>query len=377
MNGGGERSLWRTIASSTGGRGVRAFLWLAALTPLLAHRLPLLVGAAPGSGSVVPSFPWLRSLGGVDFAWLLLAVLDGLVSPRKGLRVAGAALALLVLAAGAATLRPEAVRSGLPLRDDRAELRWVVRTPVGWGPDESDRLLRETPGVPLRIGPSLRHWLGTDVHGCDLLARLLHGARASLGVALCATALALGIGLAVGLASGLCGGWIDLLLMRGVEILLCFPHLFLVLVCFAYLPRERSTLVLLLGLVGWTTTARVARGEIVRLREEDFVAAAKALGASRFRIALVHLLPNALGPVLVAASFSAASALLAEFTLSFLGLGGDTLVPSLGQLLADGRAPLERGDLSIALVAGTLIAAIVASLNACGETLRTAIGRAP
>jgi peptide/nickel transport system permease protein len=187
--------------------------------------------------------------------------------------------------------------------------------------------------------------------------------------------VALLIGLSIGLACGAWRGVTDLLLMRVVEVFLCFPQMFLVLIVFAYLPHGRLTLALLLGGVGWTTTANIARGEFLRLQGEEFVLAARALGVPAWRLALRHLLPNAMGPVLVAATFGVAGALLSEFALSFLGFGVAPPTPSLGQMLAEGKSVLATAPW-IALLPGTMIFLVVLCFNALGESLRKH-GRAP
>jgi peptide/nickel transport system permease protein len=315
-----------------GAAAVRGFVWLAALAPFLAHGASL-------------------ELGGEDLFWLGVVAVDAAwrIGRRRTLASAAPLALGIVLAA---------VGSAFP--------------PSRLGPEESDWQLVSSPGVELPAGPSARHWLGTDSQGRDLLARLLFGTRVSLGVGAAATAIAVTIGIGIGLLCGTLRGAVDLLLMRLVEVMLCFPHLFLVLVVFAYLPHSRAMLIVLLGLVGWTTTARLVRGELLRLQREDFVLAARSLGASPARLALRHLLPNALAPVLVAATFSVAGAMLAEFSLSWLGLGVAPPTPSLGSTLAEGQRLLMRGIPWIALAPGILIFAVVMSFNAWGESLRAA-----
>ncbi|HET6164943.1 MAG TPA: ABC transporter permease [Planctomycetota bacterium] len=349
--------------------GAFALVAAAALAPLLAHELPL---AGRFAGEL--RFPVLRCLSGEDRLWFLL--LAGIcaafaVAARRRGRRAG----VLVAAAGALGFSLLACCGGG--RANLDELDWraaraagratVVPTPVGFGPLESDDVAI-TAGV-LPAPPSARHWLGTDGSARDVAARLLHGMRVSLATAVAATAVALGLGLLVGLACGAWRGFVDLALMRVVEVFLCFPQMFLVLVVFAYLPHGRTTLALLLGVVGWTTTAQIARAEFLRLHGEEFVVAARALGVPAWRLALRHLLPNALEPLAVAATFGVAGALLAEFTLSFLGFGVPPPTPSLGQMLAEGKGVLETAPW-IALLPGTTIFLVVIGVNALGESLR-------
>jgi peptide/nickel transport system permease protein len=360
---------------------VRGFLWLAALTPFLANALPLWHADRDGSSS-----PVVRALDGEDLFWLAVVAFDAawLLVRRARERsrperptaraLAPAAVPTLVwLALAVVALSRDPPPSTLHLRSRAlAPDETVVWTPGGFGPVDSDWELVDAPGSTLPAPPSARHWLGTDPTGRDLLARLLYGTRVSLGVATAATAIALTLGLLVGLLCGTLRGWVDLLLMRVVEVMLCFPQLFLVLVVFAYLPPSRSTLVWLFGLVGWTTTARLARDELLRLQSKEFVLAARALHVPPWRLALRHLLPNALAPVLVAATFSISNAMVAEFGLSWLHFGVRPPEPSLGQVLADGEALLQRGSPWIALAPGLLIFAVVTSWNALGESLREA-----
>jgi peptide/nickel transport system permease protein len=355
--------------TAAGTAGVLALALVAALAPLLAHELPL---AMRSNGEL--RFPLLRCLSLEDRVWFGLAALTlgvlAALAPRgsRGRRsalAAGAALCLVVAAAcGGGRPRPDEL-------DWRARTagngELVVPTLVGFGPTASDDVAIEAGELPAR--PSARHWLGTDGSGRDLLARLIHGTRVSLGIATTAAAVALAIGLSIGLACGAWRGATDLLLMRVVEVFLCFPQLFLVLIVFAYLPHGRFALALLLGAVGWTTTANVARGEFLRLQGEEFVLAARALGVPAWRLALRHLLPNALGPVLVAATFGVAGALLSEFALSFLGFGVEPPTPSLGAMLAEGKSVLATAPW-IALLPGTMIFLVVLCFNALGEALR-------
>lgn len=350
--------------------GALALVLFAALAPLLAHELPI---ALRVGGEL--RFPLLRCLSIEDRIWFgLAAVVFGFLAargtrdgrPMRGTRgTRGAAALLFALAAllcGGSRPHPEE----LDWRS-RSPGEFVLPTLVRFGPNDSDDAAIAAGVLPAR--PSARHWLGTDGSARDLLARLIHGTRVSLGIATTAAAVALVIGLSIGLACGAWRGATDLLLMRVVEVFLCFPQLFLVLIVFAYLPHGRFSLTLLLGAVGWTTTANVARGELLRLQGEEFVVAARALGVPAWRLALRHLLPNALGPVLVATTFGVAAALLSEFALSFLGFGVEPPTPSLGQMLAEGKLVLATAPW-IALLPGTMIFLVVLCCNALGEALR-------
>jgi len=188
------------------------------------------------------------------------------------------------------------------------------------------------------LPPSAAHLFGTDGLSRDVLARTVTGARWSLGLAAPAMLLATTVGTLVGLAAGVAGGTVDLVLMRLVDALLAIPRLFVLLLLLAatdQLPPWGIALVL--GLTGWFALARLVRAEAARLRQEEFMAAARALGASRIRLALRHVLPNAAGPIAVAATIGLGDAMLLEAGLSFLGLGIQPPTPTWGAMLHEGR----------------------------------------
>lgn len=219
-------------------------------------------------------------------------------------------------------------------------------------------------------GAGLHHFLGLDTSGRDVFVRLLYGTRVSLAVGVIAVAIYMTIGVVLGSIAGYFGGWIDLLTERTVEIFLCFPTFFLILTFISFLDQPSIVWVMVfIGIVGWTGPARLVRGEFLRLRNQDFVTAAQALGLSDRRIIFSHILPNAMSPVLVNATFGIANAVIVESTLSFLGIG-DRVLPSWGRILALGRAT---GDNSMMLIAGLLIFITVSSLNLAGEGLRDAL----
>jgi peptide/nickel transport system permease protein len=228
-------------------------------------------------------------------------------------------------------------------------------------------------GAPLP--PSAEYPLGTDMLGRCVLSRLMHGARISLQIGVLATVVALAIGLLVGLSAGYFGGVRDRLLMRLVDLVLAFPFLLLVIAIAALLRDSGAGLgavFLVLGIVGWTTVARVIRGKVLSLREMEFIAAARAAGAGPMRVVLHHVLPNVVGPALVIASLSVAQFILAESTLSYLGLGAPPPLPTWGRMLSEGQAFL-RGAPWLVTAPGIAIFVTVLAFSLLGEGLREAL----
>ena len=187
--------------------------------------------------------------------------------------------------------------------------------------------------------PSPEYPLGRDEQGADILSRLLHGARISLLVGLATTAVSAVVGIAVGLVAGTLGGWVEQALMRLVDVLLAFPGLLLAIALVAVLGPGLSNVVIALAALGWTGFARLVRGQVLEVKARDDILAARALGVSEGRMMAVHILPNIMAPVIVQASFAIAGAILAEASLSFLGLGAPPGTPSWGAMLAEGITP--------------------------------------
>ena len=213
------------------------------------------------------------------------------------------------------------------------------------------------------------HPLGTDTLGRDVASRLLHGARVSLVVGFSAVLLAGVLGVVLGLVSGWYRGWLDDVLMRIGDVQLAFPVLVLAVGVLAVLGASLLNLILVLGVTGWITYARIVRGEVLTLRERDFVAAARALGASDAWIVARHLLPNVLPPITVVATFSVARTIIAEASLSFLGLGIPAPEPSWGAMLDEGRNYITTGWW-LALFPGLAILLLVLGINLVGDWLR-------
>lgn len=217
--------------------------------------------------------------------------------------------------------------------------------------------------------PSARFWLGTDALGRDVFSRLLFGARVSLWVGFVSVGIAVCIGVMLGLVAGFWGGLTDECVMRGVDVMLCFPSFFLILAVIAFLEPSLTNIMVVIGLTSWMGVARLVRAETLSLRERDFIAAARLAGASSMRIMLVHILPNALAPVLVSATLGVAGAILVESSLSFLGLGVQPPDPSWGNMLLEGKDVLEIAPW-LSLYPGLAILVTVLGYNLLGESLR-------
>jgi len=216
---------------------------------------------------------------------------------------------------------------------------------------------------------SVEHPFGTDKLGRDILSRTIYGARISLLVGCATVALSLVFGIALGSLSGYFGGWVDQLLMRLVDILMAFPGILLAIAFTAVLGPGLDHVVLALCLIGWTTYARLVRGEILALREREFIHAARALGCRPRRIIVRHLLPNLLPPLLIQATFGLAAAIVAEGSLSFLGLGVAPPTPSWGSMLNDGRQFLLVAP-QLTTYPGLALALTVVALNLVGDALQ-------
>jgi peptide/nickel transport system permease protein len=217
--------------------------------------------------------------------------------------------------------------------------------------------------------PSAAHPFGTDDLGRDLLARVVTATPISLAIGLMAAAVSLGIGFAVGATAGYFGGVVDLVLSRVVDVMLCFPVLFLLLALAAVLPPSPATVIAAIGLTTWAGDARYARSEILRMRELDYTRAAKVMGASTPRILVRHLLPNALPPLIVSAAFGVGWAILAEAALSFLGVGLPAPAVSWGGILSAARNWIQEAWW-IALFPGLALFLTVGAYNLLAEGLR-------
>lgn len=221
-------------------------------------------------------------------------------------------------------------------------------------------------------GISKAHWFGTDEYGRDYLTRALYGGRVSLTVGFLSMLMTVTIGTVIGVFSGYIGGKLDTLLMSFTDIFLALPSMLLMVILNTFLQPGLKTLIVVLSLFSWATVARITRAETMSLKERDFVAAARNLGASNVFIIVRHIIPNILGPVIVAASLSVANAILMESSLSFLGLGVQIPLASWGSMLQSAQAHILDYPL-LAVFPGLMILITVLSFNLIGDVLRNVL----
>ena len=352
---------------------VGVLVLLAVFAPLIANSHPLLW---KHNGRV--SSPMLEHLSAVDvtlivafFAALALVFWRGL-RPRTR---AGAFLAVVALAGAASffTVRPPQTVVYSQYRDAAAagQVQWAIHAPLAYSPNDRQRDALSLTGDDVRmLSPNLRHPMGTTVNGADVASRMIHACRIALSIGLIATGIAVCIGTVVGAVMGYFAGTVDLLGMRLVEIFSAIPVIFLLIMIVAFYGRNLYLMMVVIGLTGWVGYALFVRAEFLKLRNADFVMAARAAGVPLHRVLFRHMLPNGITPVLVTASFGIASAILLESTLSFLGLG---LVddPSWGQLLQQARGAAAHWGLTV--FPGLAIFLTVLSYNLIGEAVRDAI----
>lgn len=282
-------------------------------------------------------------------------------------------------------------KAGVLASDEAAETALVVYetvmwTPIPFGIDENDianKLAKpawlawraekkdeDTARKPSSIwnGP---HWLGTDGLGRDVMARMIWGGRVSLSVGVVAVSIYISIGIVIGAIAGYFRGITDLVISRIIEVVICFPAFFLILTIVALVGPSIFNIMVIIGLTGWTGVARLIRGEFLRLVDQEFVLAGRALGYSPVRIIFKHILPNAVAPVVVSATFGVAGAILTESSLSFLGLGISVPTPSWGSMLHDGRPAMMHAPWLI-WYPGLIIFLTISCYNLVGEALRDA-----
>jgi peptide/nickel transport system permease protein len=241
----------------------------------------------------------------------------------------------------------------------------AILPPIPYSPFHSNLLARLQQ-------PNTAHWLGTDDRGRDVLSRLIWGTRISMSVGFIAVGIAVTIGIVIGAIAGFYSGVVDMFVQRLMEIMMCFPTFILILSLIAFLPPSIYNIMIIIGITGWTGSARLIRGEFLRLRESDYATAARATGLSDRRIMFRHLLPNALSPVLVSATFGIAGAILTESALSFLGFGVPPPTASWGELLSQSQRYVDRAWWLI-IFPGAAIFVTMTAFNLVGEGLRDAM----
>lgn len=242
---------------------------------------------------------------------------------------------------------------------------YMIMPPIPYSPSEYnlDAILD---------GPSWQHLLGTDDQGRDVASQLIYGSRVSLTIGFVAVSIYVAIGIFIGALAGYYGGIIDMIISRFVEIIMCFPTFFLILAILAFVGPGIYNIMIVIGLTSWTGIARLIRGEFLKIRSLDYVQASEASGAKDRRIIFRHLLPNSIAPVLVSATFGVASAILIESSLSFLGFGVPSYVPSWGGLLSQSRAFMDIAWW-LTFAPGFAIFMTITAYNLVGEGLRDAI----
>lgn len=288
--------------------------------------------------------------------------------------------ALAILAPLLANKRPYVyateAKTYFPLFFDYPELRnhdfradksgaFMVMPPFPYTPSEYDL-------DAIVLPPSPKHILGTDEQGRDLASRMIHGTRVSIFVGFIAVFIYVTIGVIIGALAGYYGGRVDMVISRIIEIVMCFPTFFLILTILALWGPSLVSVMVVIGITGWTGIARIVRGEFIKLRETDYVTASRALGARDAAIIFRHILPNSLAPVLVSATFGIASTILVESSLSFLGFGVQPPTPSWGDILSQSRDFMDFAWW-LTLIPGLAIFITITAYNLVGEGLQDAM----
>jgi len=224
----------------------------------------------------------------------------------------------------------------------------------------------------IRQPPSWQHWMGTDDLGRDLLTRVLYGGRISILIGIFSALIGTGLGSFIGAVAGFFGGRMDNLLMRFTDVVYSIPTLPLLIVLSSYSQAVVSSMALIIGLLSWMATARVVRGEVLTLKETTFVEAARSLGATDLRLISRHILPNAVGPIVVGATLAVGNAIILESSLSFLGLGVQPPTPTWGNLLMDAQSTMATKPW-LTIFPGLAILLVVLSVNFIGDGLQDAL----
>ena len=360
--------IWRHFKADSFARTglcvIVALFVIAALAPFLANSHAIIRVA---DGRV--TFPIFPSLDPIEWRFLLYVPLAALVYILRARFSHNPALLFslligLIAAIEIALAMTHPINDPSNDRDRTASFKLMPLIP--YSPIES------TPDA--FSPPTWKHLCGTDSTGRDIAARMLHGARTSLSIGFIAQSIALMVGVTLGGLAGYYRGWFDIGVCRFIEVMDCFPPLLLILVAISLFESQNNMFYIMavIGLTSWTGLARLVRGEFLRLSSQPFPQAARALGASDFRVIVRHLLPNALGPILVSATFGVASAILIESSLSFLGFGMQAPTPSWGDILSDARRYIDFAWW-LAFFPGLAILITIMSYNFVGEGLRDAV----
>jgi peptide/nickel transport system permease protein len=384
-------AIWVLVRRPTAGRALALLFWPVMVWAVVAglaafgRRMamfrsyrPLGLEAADGPAAVL-GWGWVILVNGVLVLGVVAGLLLTLAATRSFFRAAGrsrydlvgAVVTAFLLAVASVTIETpqNPVYERYREMEEARQLDLVVRTIIPYSPNDR---LRDQPDATLRP-PDREHWLGTTQYGEDMLSRMLYATRVALAIGVIATSIATVIGIVVGGLMGYFSGTVDLLGMRVLEIVEAIPTLILLLIVTVFFGRSLYLMMVVIGLVSWTTDARFIRAEFLKLRNLDFVQAATAVGLRRASIIFRHMLPNGVAPVLVHASFGIAGAILLESTLSFLGLGLGPDDPSWGQLLNQARSGGRGFSWWIATFPGAAIFLTVFAYVLIGEALRDAI----
>ena len=358
----------------------------AVLAPLIANSHPILLKVKGGSYTS----PMIKNLSAIDVTLLALGMCVLAMFVSRAARRAKALLGMLgfvvvVALLGAWLANPQLTMDWARYREMQrnGEIDRVIWTLIPYSPSDRNTdayyvmQAKAKPGETVEVvnhplPPSKEHWLGTEQHGADMLSQMLHATRIALAIGFVSTSIAATIGVLVGALMGYFGGWVDLLGMRVIEIMQALPRLILLLAVAALLGPNLFLMMVVIGLTGWTGDARFIRAEFLRLRNQDFVQAAIAVGLPLRSILFRHMLANGITPVLISSSFGVASAILLEAVLAFLGLG-DPDRPSWGGLLNQARSGGASFNWWIAVFPGMAIFLTVFAYNLVGEAMRDAL----
>ncbi|MFV0446068.1 MAG: ABC transporter permease [Planctomycetaceae bacterium] len=313
--------------------------------------------------ALVLGLPTLLGLGW----WLLVPAQNDLTAYKRG-RLMNVDVAVLKRAP---VVYDSVLWPVIPYGLDENDLDSKKSPPPWWHDQERAQTTVDNADPPNGLPAKPTHWLGTDNLGRDLACRMIWGGRVSLAVGVVAVGIYVAIGVVVGAIAGYFRGWVDMLISRLIEVMICFPSFFLILAIVAFVGPSMWVIMVVIGLTSWTGVARLVRAEFLRLSGQEFVLAGRVLGYSPLRLIFKHVLPNAMAPVLVAATFGVAGAILTESALSFLGLGITIPKPSWGGILSDGRDAIFSAGWIIFLP-GLAIFITITCYNLVGEAFRDA-----